>query len=47
MSLEPELHNKRTFGALQLESSPHSPQLGKNLHSSEDPAQSKINKIIF
>ena len=32
--------------ALQVESSPHSPQLEKSSHSSEDPAQPEINKII-
>ena len=32
---------------LQLESSPHSPQLEKSLSSNKDPAQPKINKIKF
>ena len=31
----------------QLESSPHSLQLGKSPHSNKDPAQPKINKIIY
>ena len=31
---------------LQLEGSPCSPQLEKSLHSNEDPAQPKINKLI-
>ena len=33
--------------APQLESSPYSPQLEKSPRSNEDPAQPKINKIIF
>ena len=33
--------------APHLERSSHSLQLEKNMHSNEDPAQLKINKIIF
>ena len=37
----------READALHLETSPHSPQLEKNLHSNEDPAQPKMHKYIF
>ena len=50
-TLEPMLHKqekppKWQLYTVQLESSPRSPQLEKNLHSNEDPAQPTINKQI-
>ena len=49
MCPEPMLHSKGSHrndeaGGLQLESSPYSLQLEKTPCSSEDPAQTKINK---
>ena len=32
---------------LQLESSPHSPQLDKSLHSNKDPARPKVNNFFL
>ena len=58
-SLEPGRHNywaqaaqqekpqQWEAGEPQLESNPLSPQLEKSLWGNEDPAQPKVNKIIF
>ena len=43
--VNPMLHNKRS-PCIATQSSPCSWQLEKNLHSNEDPAQPKINKMF-